>query len=120
MEGRPAPVGRLASALWLVYAMATVAGSLLILAIYVNAYDNTGVTARLTATGDFARSAMQVLSFPLGFPVGAAANSFLVRSFGCEAQRDPCGTFIFWWTHFAAVILQVGLLGWIVRRLRAD
>ncbi len=108
--------GRLASRLWLVYAAATIFGSLLILAIYVNAYDNTGVTERLRATGAFTRTAMQVFSFPLGLPMGAGANLFLERRFGCANPNEPCAVFVDWWTHFGAVLAQVVLLRWFLRR----
>ncbi len=111
--------GRLASTLWLIYAIATILGSLVILAIYVNAYDNTGITERLRAIGAFTRTTMQVLSFPFGLPLGAAANPFLERNFGCAApDSEPCITFIDWWTHFAAVLAQVILIRWFVRRSR--
>jgi len=104
MENLEPSKARLASRLWLIYTTAAILGSLLVLAIYVSAYDNTGVTERLRATGAFTRTAMQVLSFPLGFPLGAAADPFLERSFGCAASDEPCATFIEWWTHFAAVL----------------
>jgi hypothetical protein len=79
---------------------------------YVSAYDNTGVTGRLRATGAFTRTAMQVLSFPLGFPLGAAADPFLERSFGCA-------TFIEWWTHFAAVLAQIIISHRLIRLPRS-
>ena len=107
--------GRLASRLWLIYMIATILGSLVILAIYVSAYDNTGVTERLRAMGAFTRTAMQVLSLPLGFPLGAAANPFLERNFGCAALDEPCTTFIDWWTHFAAVIAQIIIFRRLIR-----
>ena len=107
MENLEPSKGRLASRLWLIYTAAAIVGSLVVLAIYVSAYDNTGVTERLRATGAFTRTAMQVLSFPLGFPLGAAADPFLERSFGCAALDEPCATFIEWWTHFAAVLAQI-------------
>jgi hypothetical protein len=110
---------RLASTLWLIYTAATILGSLVFLAIYVNVYDNTGVTERLRATGAFTRTAMRVLSFPLGFPLGAATNPLLERNFGCAALEEPCATFIDWWTHFAAVLAQVILFRWLIRLSRA-
>lgn len=107
---------RLFTRAWFAYTAAVLAGSLLALAIYVNAYDDYGVTAKLTATGRFTRSFMQALSFPLGFPVGALADPLLERSFGCEAQGEPCATFVLWWTRFAAIFIQIVLLRWLVRR----
>jgi hypothetical protein len=97
------------------YTAAAILGSLLVLAIYVSAYDNTGVTERLRATGAFTRTTMQVLSFPLGLPLGAAADPFLERSFGCAASGEPCATFIDWWTRFAAVLAQIAIFHWLIR-----
>ena len=116
MENSLASRGRVASKLWFYYTIATVVVSLLVLAIFVNAYDNTGVTARLSAMANFTRTAMRVLSFPLGLP-SSAADPFLQRSFACDAQSEPCATFIDWWTHFGALVLQIALLRWIVGRL---
>jgi len=87
----------------------------LVLAIYVSAYDNTGVTERLRATGAFTRTVMQVLSFPLGFPLGALADPFLERSFGCAASDEPCAIFVDWWTHFAAILVQIVILQIVIR-----
>jgi hypothetical protein len=120
MENARALRERLASKLWLIYTIAAILGSLAVLATYVNEYDNTGVTQRLRAAGAFTRMAMQVLSFPLGLPLGAAANPILERYFGCSVPgEEPCATFIDWWTHFAAILVQVLLLGWLVRRAGA-
>ncbi len=115
MENMEPSKRRLASRLWLIYMIAAILGSLVVLAIYVSAYDNTGVTERLRAMGAFTRTAMQVLSFPLGFPLGAAADPFLERSFGCAASDEPCATFIHWWTHFAAILAQIIILQIVIR-----
>jgi hypothetical protein len=115
MENMEPSTGRLASRLWVIYTTAAILGSLLVLAIYVSAYDNTGVTERLRATGAFTRTAMQVLSFPLGLPLGAAADPFLERSFGCAALDEPCATFIDWWTHFTAVLAQIIIFHRLIR-----
>ena len=117
MENGSASRRRLASRTWFVYAAGVVAGSLLVLAVYVNVYDDYGVTARLTATGSFTRAVMQALSFPLGIPIGALADPILQRNFDCGAQSEPCATFIAWWTRFAAAFIQILLLRWIARRL---
>jgi hypothetical protein len=118
MENIEPSKARLASSLWLIYIAVTVLGSVVVLAMYVGAYDNTGVTERLRAMGAFTRTAMQVLSFPLGFPLGAAADPFLERSFACAASDEPCATFIHWWTHFAAILVQIVILQIVIRLLR--
>ena len=59
---------RFAARAWFAYTAGVLASALLVLAIYVNAYDDYGVTPKLTATGSFTREVMQALSFPLGFP----------------------------------------------------
>jgi magnesium-transporting ATPase (P-type) len=118
MENMDSSKRRLASSLWLIYTLATIVGSLVVLAMYVSAYDNTGVTERLQAMGAFTRTAMQLLSFPLGFPLGAAADPFLERRFGCAASDEPCATFIDWWTHFAAILVQIVIFHRLIRRLR--
>ncbi len=118
MENMDSSKRRLASSLWLIYTLATIVGSLVVLAMYVSAYDNTGVTERLQAMGAFTRTAMQLLSFPLGFPLGAAADPFLERNFGCAALDEPCATFIDWWTHFAAILVQIVIFHRLIRRLR--
>ena len=120
MENTGPSKGRLASRLWIIYTTATILGSLVILAIYVSAYDNTGVTERLRAMGAFTRTAMQLLSFPLGFPLGAAAAPFLERNFGCAPLDEPCATFIDWWTHFAAVIAQIIIFRRLIRPPRPE
>ena len=117
MDNGSASRRRFAYRTWLVYAAGVVAGSLLALAIYVNAYDDYGVTAKLTATGSFTRAVMQALSFPLGFPIGALADPSLERNLDCGAQSEPCATFIAWWTRFAVILIQILLLRWIAQRL---
>ena len=120
MENMEPSKGRLASRLWLIYTSAAILGSLVVLAMYVGAYDNTGVTERLRAMGAFTRTAMQVLSFPLGFPLGAAVNPFLDRNFGCAVLDEPCTTFIDWWTHFAAILVQIIIFRWLIQRPRSS
>jgi hypothetical protein len=117
MENGSASRRHFAYRAWFIYAAGVVAGSLLVLAIYVNAYDDYGVTAKLTATGSFTRTTMRALSFPLGFPVGALADPILERNFGCGDQSEPCATFIAWWTRFAAIFVQILLLRWLAQRL---
>jgi hypothetical protein len=117
MENGSASRRRFASRMWFIYAAVVVAGSLLVLAIYINAYDDYGVTARLTATGSFTRAVMQALSLPPGFPIGALADPFFQRRFGCEAQSEPCATFVAWWTRFGVILLQILLLRGLSRRL---
>ncbi len=107
---------RLVDGAWLLFSAATITGSLVVLAIYVNAYDDNGLTERLGVLGGFTRRAMRALSFPLGLPFGAVANDFLEGAFGCADPAEPCGVFIDWWTHFAAVFMQVLLLRWVIRR----
>jgi hypothetical protein len=117
MENGSASRRRLALRAWFVYTAGVVVGSLLILAIYVKAYDDYGVTPRLAATGSFTRTVMQALSFPLGFPLGAFADPILERNFNCDAQSEPCATFIAWWTRFATIFAQILLLRGIAQRL---
>ena len=74
----------LARALWLVYNVASILGSLLILAVYVNTYDDYGLTERLRAIGGFTRWMMRVIFFPIGLPFGAMANGLFERIFGRE------------------------------------
>ncbi len=102
--------------LWRVYTAATILGSLLSLAIYVNAYDDYGLTERLRAVGGFTRTAMHIISFPLGLPLGAMANPLFERIFRCDEPNEPCAAFIDWWTHFAALLVQVVILRWFARR----
>ena len=89
MENLEPSKRRLASRLWLIYTAAAIVGSLLVLAIYVSAYDNTGVTERLRATGAFTRTAMQVLSFPLGIPIGARRTLSLNAALVARPWTNP-------------------------------
>jgi hypothetical protein len=121
MENIEPSNARLASRLWLIYMIAAILGSLVVLAMYVGAYDNTGVTERLRAMGAFTRMAMRILSFPLGLPLGAAANHFLEPNFGCAPSDEPCAIFIDWWTHFAAILVQIIIFRGLIRpRLPAN
>ncbi len=107
---------RLADKAWLLYSAAAIGGALVVLAIYVNAYDDNGLTEKLRLLGGFTRRAMRVLSFPLGLPFGAVANGFLENAFGCAEPDEPCGVFVDWWTHFFAVLAQALLLRFALRR----
>ena len=101
---------------WLAYAIATVAVSIALLAIYVTAYDDYDLSERLRATGRFVRQGMRALSFPLGALIGALLNPPLERSFGCGDENEPCAVFVDWDTHFAALLAQIVFLRWLVRR----
>jgi hypothetical protein len=101
---------------WLAYAIATVALSIAVLAIYVNAYDDYDLSERLRATGRFARQAMRALSFPLGAPISALFNSPLEKSFGCGDANEPCAVFVDWNMRFGALLAQIILLRWLIRR----
>jgi hypothetical protein len=107
---------RLLRAAWLVYAMATVSLSIAVLAIYVTAYDDYDLSERLRATGRFTRQAMQALSFPLGAPVGWLLDPPLEKTFGCGDEKEPCAAFVDWNTHFAALLAQIVLLRWLIRK----
>ncbi|HEY8212742.1 MAG TPA: hypothetical protein VIG36_01205 [Methylocystis sp.] len=113
---------RFLRAAWLAYAIATVALSIAVLAIYVNAYDDYDLSdddydlsERLRATGRFVRQAMRALSFPLGAPIGAL-NSPLEKSFGCGDANEPCAVFVDGNMRFAALLAQIILLRWLIRR----
>ena len=101
---------------WLFYTIATIAGALILLAIYVNAYDDYDVSDRLRGLGRFARSGMRALSFPLGLPVGALANAPLESALGCGDPNEPCAVFVDWHTHFAALVAQIVALRWWLSR----
>jgi hypothetical protein len=73
-----------ARASWLVCTVASILGSLLILAIYANTYDDYGLTERLRAIGGFPRWAMRIIFFPIGLPFGAMASGLFERIFGRE------------------------------------
>jgi len=113
----PAPQSlwrRAARKFWFVYTGLALVGSLIVLAIYVNAYDDYDISDRLRATGRFARQAMRLLSFPLGLPFGALLNAPLEKSFNCGNENEPCAVFIDWHTHFTAAIAQILLLRWLI------
>lgn len=97
--------------LWLVYAVATVAAALVLLAIYVNQYDDFDVGDRLRQTGRFVRRAMAALSFPLGFAAGLAEGP-LDAAFGCGDANEPCAVFVDWNLRFAALVAQIVALRW--------
>jgi len=101
---------------WLAYAIATVALSIAVLAIYVTAYDDYDLSERLHATGRFTRQAMRAVSFPLGAPTGWLLNPPLEKSFGCGDENEPCAVFVAWNTHFAALLAQIVLLRWLIAR----
>ena len=101
---------------WLAYAIATVALSIALLAIYVIAYDDYDLSERLRATGRFVRQAMRALSFPLGAPIGALLNAPLEKTFGCGDENQPCAVFVDWNTHFAALLAQIVLMRWYIGR----
>lgn len=101
---------------WLVYAIAAIALSIAVLAIFVKAYDDYDVSDRVRSIGRFARQAMRALSFPLGAPSGALLNPLLEKSFGCGDENEPCAIFIDWNTHFAALLAQIVLLRWLIGR----
>lgn len=104
---------------WLLYALAAVAASLVVLSIYVNTYDDYDVGDRLRGVGGFARQAMTALSFPLGPTIGLLADPALERAFGCGGDaNDPCAIFVMWNTHFAALVAQIALLRWALGRRR--
>jgi hypothetical protein len=108
--------GRFLRVAWLAYAIATIALSIAVLAIYVTAYDDYDLSERLRATGRFARQAMRAVSFPLGAPVGWLLDPPLEKSFGCGDENEPCAIFVNWNTHFAALLAQVVLLRRLIRR----
>ncbi|MBI5011862.1 MAG: hypothetical protein HZC06_03440 [Methylocystis sp.] len=93
-----------------------VALSIAVLAIYVTAYDDYDLSERLRATGRFSRQAMRALSFPLGAPVGWLLDPLLEKSFGCGDENEPCAAFVDWNTHFAALVAQIVLLRWLIRK----
>jgi len=108
--------GARARLLWRIYSILTIAGALTLLAIYVNAYDDYDVSDRLRALGRFVRQAVRVLSFPLGLPTGTLADGPLERAFGCGDAYEPCAVFVDWHTHFAALLVQIVGLRWLLRR----
>lgn len=109
---------RVARIAWLLYAGATIVGALMVLAIYVNTYDDYDISDRLLATGAFARRTMSLLSFPLGGVASAVAGDALEKAFSCGSTNAPCAIFVDWNLRFAAIIAQLGLLRWALSRLR--
>jgi hypothetical protein len=107
---------RLLRVAWLAYAIATVALSIAVLAIYVTAYDDYDLSERLRAAGRFSRQAMRALSFPLGTPVEWLLEPSLEKSFGCGDANEPYAVFVDWNTHFAALLAQIVLLRWLIGR----
>ncbi|WP_363350866.1 hypothetical protein [Methylocystis echinoides] len=101
---------RLARKIWLLYAIATITAALVLLAIYVNAYDDYDVGERLRGLGRFTRRAMLILSFPISLPAGALAAGPLSGAFGCGDDNEPCAIFVIWQTLFVALAAQIVLL----------
>lgn len=119
-----APAGRKpgawARSLWLAYAVAAIAAALVLLAIYVNAYDDYDIGPRLRGLGRFTRRAMTILAFPLGLPAGFLAAGPLHDALGCGDENEPCAIFVIWQAQFAALVAQLALLRWLIaRRFRA-
>lgn len=114
----PPPRERLARNLWLAYASVTIVGALTVLAIYVNIYDDYDVSDRLRAAGRFLRQTMNVLSFPLGWGVGALTNEPLGWVFGCGTPDAPCSILVEWQTRFIALLAQIIALRWYITRRR--
>ncbi len=102
--------------IWLAYTLITLAGALLLLAVYVNAYDDYDIGDRLRALGRFTRSSMSVLTFPLGLPAGLLADGPLHDAFGCGEANEPCAVFVTWQAHFAALVAQIAILRWLIGR----
>ncbi len=104
--------------LWLAYAALAMVVALFALTHYVNLYDDYDISPRLDAAGVALRRAMNVVSFPLGQIFGFALDDALERSFACDGvATHPCAVFIHWWTHLAAIVAQILLLYWGIRRL---
>ncbi len=108
----------MARKIWLAYAIATVVGALVLLAIYVNAYDDYDVGDRLRALGGVTRRAMLLVTFPLGLPARLLADGPLRAAFGCGDDNDPCAIFVDWQTLFAALVAQIVLLRYVIARRR--
>ncbi len=100
----------LARRLWLAYALTATTGALVLLAAYVNVYDDDDVSARLRALGRFSRRAMWLLSFPAGPAAAALAQAPLERAFGCGDADAPCAFFVAWNVFFAGLAAQIVLL----------
>ncbi len=105
----------LARKIWLIYAISTVATALVLLAAYVNTYDDYDVGERLRGLGRFTRRAMLALAFPLSLPAHLLAGP-LDAGFGCGDENEPCAIFVMWQTLFAALFAQIVLLRWLIGR----
>jgi len=116
MNNLKASRGNLAHRLWLVYSIEAVVASLIVLTLYLSAYDDNGVTERLRSLVSFSRRPMRILSFPLGLRLGAVADSPFAKSFSCAGPSGPCSVFIDWSTNFGALTAQVLLFSLLVRR----
>lgn len=117
MSGNAGDRGALARKLWLFYALASMTAALVLLAAYVNVYDDYDVGPRLRGLGLFTRRAMLALSFPSSLPA-SLLTSPLSAAFGCGDENDPCAIFVMWQTLFAALIAQIVLLRWAIGRGR--
>jgi hypothetical protein len=106
---RPRPTGALARRLWLLYALASVCAALILLAVYVNTYDDYDVGDRLRTLGGFTRRAMLALGFPLSLPASLLTGP-LDAAFGCGDADEPCAVFVMWQTLFATLVTQVAAL----------
>jgi hypothetical protein len=102
--------------IWLVYAGLATVAALVLLARYVNAYDDYDVGDRLRALGRFTRQGMGILTFPLGSLVGLVADAPLARAFGCGDPNEPCAIFADWNARFAALLVQIALMRWALAR----
>jgi len=106
----------MARKIWLFYAIASAAAAIVLLAIYVNAYDYYDVSERLRNIGRFGRQTMALISTPLGPVVGFLADPPLERAFGCGDPNEPCAFFVNWNMRFVALVTQIALLRWSVSR----
>jgi hypothetical protein len=110
-ENAPADrkTGGWARKIWLAYTLIAIAGALMLLAVYVNAYDDYDIGDRLRALGGFTRRAMLALGFPLSLPASLLTGP-LDAAFGCGDANEPCAVFVMWQTLFAALVAQVAAL----------
>ncbi|QGM96671.1 hypothetical protein [Methylocystis parvus] len=106
----------MARKIWLFYAVATIAAALVLLSVYVNAYDDYDIGDRLRAVGRFARLGMAAISFPLGPLAGLLADRPLESAFACGDPNEPCAFFLNWNTRFAALCVQIAILRWAAGR----
>jgi hypothetical protein len=113
--GRDRKARALARKIWLVYALATIASALVLLAAYVNVYDDYDVGERLRGLGRFTRRAMLALAFPSSLPAHLLTGP-LDAAFGCGDENEPCAIFVLWQTLFAALVAQIVLLRWLIGR----